>query len=340
MGRIKNEFFTKIRAKIEKMLKNICITVFLLAMLVFLQPANAFDLRIQPRFKTGVEYYSYEQDAVEFSPRDSQGIFPNTQSRIEYSDWLPFVSGGGTIFADRFFVDFDVQYAFEGHAESDFKSQSFVGGGGELPNDAVFHNNGKLNAKFYRLAWAVSAGFEVVDNLILFGGYKYAKTSFTSAVHGDLTTFQASNQLNIPFLTGTTMGDAGIIFEYEGPFVGMNYNWRIHQGFMNGALSFNFAVAFLDSYTELDLSKLAVKSDSGGITSLDFQDGGNRGLQFFSLDGDTTGYSFGVGWQGITSVKNLTYLMGVTGYRYEFKGDETIENRVRLNFGLSYGFDF
>ncbi len=32
--------------------------------------------------------------------------------------------------------------------------------------------------------------------------------------------------------------------------------------------------------------------------------------------------------------------MGVTGYHYEFDGSETIENRVRLDFGLAYAFDF
>ena len=324
------------------MKKNICVTAFLVIVVVFFEPANALDLRIQPRFKTGIQFYEFEQEAFQFPARDPQGKYPNKQSRLAYSDWLPFVSGGATLFIDRFFVDFDAQYLFDGEAGSDFISQTYIkGAGGGLSPDVLLQNNSQLDADFDRFEWAISAGFEVIDNLVIFGGYKHAKTSHTSNIHGSMETFFVGNgsEIAIPFLSGTTMGEVDIEFEYDGPFVGMNYIWKINKGFMNGGLSFNFAAAFLDSHTELDLSKISVKSATGEVTPLTFQDG-DRQAEFKALEGDSTGYSFGVGWQGLTSAKGLTYLMGVTGYRYEFDGSETIENRVRLDFGLAYAFDF
>ncbi|MCF6202889.1 MAG: hypothetical protein L3J59_04345 [Methylococcaceae bacterium] len=327
------------------MLKNIWTTIFLLTVVIYQKPANALDLRVQPRFKTGIQFYEFEQPSFQSPAQDPEGKFPNIQSSVKYSDWLPFVSGGTTLFIDRLFIDVDVQYLFGGQDDSDFSSQNFVKSGGALQTDAVLQNkNSRLTADFDRFEWAISAGFEVFDNLVLFGGYKYAKTSVTSNILGTIESFQPSNGQPIPFLTGTTLGEVDIEFEYDGPFVGMNYNWRIQQGFMNGGLSFNFAAAFLDSTSQIDLSKVAVKSATGQVIPLNFQNNDGQGRnQFTELKGDSIGYSFGLGWQGITPVKGLTYLMGVTGYLYQFdhiEGKDTVENRIRLDFGLSYAFDF
>jgi len=324
----------------KSMINNILVTIFLLTLVIFFESANAFDLRIQPRFKSGIQFYEFEQKAFQFQARDTRGLYPNKQSKIEYSDWIPFVSGGTTLFVGRLFLDFDVQYLFNGQATSDFSSQTFIKGGSGLSTDIVLQNDSQLNADFDRFEWAVSAGFEVIDNLVLYGGYKYAETNHTSSIFGRMTSFQANNDITIPPLSGTTMGEVDIDFEYDGPFVGLNYNWKIKQGFLHGAFSFNFAVAFLESQTELDLSRVSVKSESGVITPLNFEVDERNDNQFKALNGDSTGYSVGIGWQGFTSIKNLTYIFGVTGYRYEFDGSETIENRVRLDFGLTYAFNF
>ncbi len=297
-------------------------------------------MRAQPRFKSGIQFYEFEQKAFQFPARDDRGLYPNKQSKIEYSDWVPFVSGGTTLFIDRFFLDFDLQYLFNGQATSDFSSQTFVKGGRGLATDIVFQNNSQLNADFNRFEWAVSAGFEVINNLVLYGGYKYAETNHTSNVFGRMTSFQANNNIPIPSFSGSTIGEVDINFEYDGPFVGLNYNWGVKQSFLDGAFSFNFAVAFLDSQTKLDISGISIKSESGLIIPLNFQDGERNDYQYKALNGESTGYSIGIGWQGFTSIKNLTYVLGVTGYRYEFDGSETIENRVRLDLGLAYSFNF
>ncbi len=319
------------------MFKKNQIAIFLLILITLIEPANALDLRVQPRFKTGIQFYEFEQPAFQLSAQDIEGKFPDMQSSVKFSDWLPFVSGGATVFIDRFFVDFDAQYLFNGQANSDFSSQSFVEGGDRLPIDAVISQNSVLNADFNRFEWAVSAGFEVIDNLVIFGGYKYAKINSTSGIQGEITSFQPSdiNRTPISLLTGRPIGEVGLDFEYKGPFVGMNYSWRIQQGFLDGGLSFNFAAAFLDSETRIDTSKLSVKSITGAVVPLNI---GNS--HFKELKGDSTGFSFGLGWQGLTSIEGLTYLMGVTGYHYQFEGNATVENRVRIDFGLAYAIDF
>ncbi|MCK5830512.1 MAG: hypothetical protein KAH20_09440 [Methylococcales bacterium] len=322
--------------KTDLMLKNTSATILLITITVFFGSAYAVDLRIQPRFKTGIQFYEFRlEEHEELEARDPRKTLPTKQSSIEFNDWLPFVSGGGTLFVDRFFVDFDAQYLFGGEASSQFNSQTFSKGGRDLPFDTFFVNNGKVQADFNRFELSISAGFEIFDNLVLFGGYKYAKTNFTSAVIGNITATPAYSEFIIPRLTGSTQGDVEIDFDFKGSFVGLNYSWPIQKSFLDGGLSFNFAVAFLDSHTKLDLTNLKVKSASGEMTTLDVE-----GNNFFALDGDTQGYSFGVNWQGLTAFNGLTYLMGVTGYRYDFSGSDTNENRVRLDFGLAYAFDF
>ena len=112
------------------MLKNICTTVFLLTIVIYQVPANALNLRVQPRFKTGIQFYEFEQPEFRSQAQDLEGKYEIFQSSIKYTDWLPFVSGGTTFFIDRFFVDVDVQYLFDGQADSSFESTNFVKGGG------------------------------------------------------------------------------------------------------------------------------------------------------------------------------------------------------------------
>ncbi len=319
-------------------------TIFILiALSVFIAPANALDLRLQPRFKTGTQYYEFEQPEYV-----AQGKFPNSQSGIKYSGWLPFVSGGATFFVDRFFVDVDVQYMFAGKGGSNFSGRNHTGDNNQLQaiNHHVIEHNSWLDADFERFEWAVSAGFEVIDGLVVYGGYKHAKTNFKGNLNGSISGSQAdSPNLINPFLTGTTAGSVDLDFEYDGPFVGFNYGWKVNQGLLDGVLSFNFAVAFLESKTRLDLSDVDIKHPITGETLLPFDDlylldPSVEKSVFKGIGGSSTGYSFGLGWQGLTPVNGLSYLMGVNGYHYEFTGNKAIENSVRINFGLAYAFDF
>ena len=319
------------------MLKKISVTILLLTMIVFVTPVNALDMRIQPRFKIGVQFYEFEQKVI----TDGESQFTTILDNTKFSDWLPLINGGTTLFIDRFFLDFNALYSFDGNSETGFGGQTFVKGGGSDGNllvDAVFQNAGRINADFERFELSVSAGFEVLDNLVLFGGYKYAETNFSGGITGKLDTFRVDDNSPLRLFSGDLIGGVNIDFDFKGPFVGVNYIWPIQQGFLNGGLSFNFATAFLKNNTKLDFSRLGVKTVLGNVQTLDISHNDER--NFFIRRGDATGYSFGIGWQGLTPVNNLTYMMGATGYLYQFDNSDTNETQVRLDFGLTYAFDF
>ncbi len=325
------------------MIKKICLTALVIVFLP--ESVYALDISFQPRFKTGVQFYEYKQDAFQSPAADPQGKFPNMLSGFEYKDWIPYVGGGLTLFADRFFVDFDVQYAFDGEDQADNTQQIFLEGGGPFPGGAVLRQNNSLDTEFDRIEWSISAGFTVFENLVLFAGYKQAETNFDTNLAGsNVTTLQPNNLAPIPPFSGPFTGNLEQTFKYDGPFVGASYNWRIKQGFLDGSLSFNFAAAFLEATVDLRLRDIVVRNEMGQRIPIDLQtiaeSQGRRG--FTGLEGDTVGYSFGATWRGLTPVDGLTYSLGVIGYLYEFESDTTPsfnETQVRLDFGLAYAFE-
>ena len=175
---------------------------------------------------------------------------------------------------------------------------------------------------------------------MLFAGYKKANTKFTTSLQGNINGFTARDQSQIPFLTGTFTGQLDMELEYDGPFVGASYNWRIKHGFLDGVMSFNFAAAFLDGSVDLELRNTVARTVNGSVRPINFT-GLSDQDPFHGLVGDTTGYSFGIGWRGITPLKGLTYSIGAMGYIYEFESDITAdfeETQVRLDFGIAYAF--
>lgn len=325
------------------MIKNIV----LVALIIAIAPisVSALDLRFQPRFKTGIQYYEYEQQPFTTTPaRDPQGNFPNMGGNLKFRDWLPFVSGGATFFVDRFFVDFDFQHSFDGQDESNFVNQNFIADfprdemGNPIGSGTVLDGNTTQNADFDRSEWAVSVGFEIIENLAIFGGYKKAKTDFNSRLRGDtngrVLDFSGNlTPITVPF--GAFTGTLEQKFEYDGPFAGATYNWRVDQGLLNGVLSFNFAVALMDGNVDLKFG--------GGASFLESLGESGGGGSFTGLDGDTVGFSFGAAWKGFTPIDGLVYSMGVSGYRYQFNSNDTAdfsETQIRIDFSLAYALDF
>lgn len=300
------------------------------------QLASALDLSLQPRFKTGVQYYEYEQDSLQ-SSAVQQGLPQNMTSKIKFKDWLPFVGGGVTLFVDRFLIDFDVQSSFDGQADSRFTNQNGLTAGGFVQTDSALNTDLQLDTDFDRMEWAVSAGFAVTENFVIFAGYKRAKTEFDSNFVGE-----SGSMPPIPQFTGTLTGKVEQKFDYDGPFVGASYNFQVEQGFLEGAFSLNLAVAFMDGNVDLNFGNVLV---NGQALPFDFQDlvEGQGSGSFSNLDGDTTGVSVGANWKGLTAINGLTYFAGVNGYRYKFDGNDSPdfeEIQVRLDFGLAYALDF
>ena len=324
------------------MIKNICLTALVIALLP--EPVYALDFSVQPRFKTGVQYYEIKQDNFQSPARDLDRKFPNQVEGIEYKDWIPYIDGGLTFFVDRFFVDFNVQYAFNGEDQTDNTQQIFLESGPRLQNGAVLKQSNKYDTDFDRFEWSISAGFTVIENLVFFAGYKQAETNLEANLAGSNISTKEPNGTSIPGFSGPFTGRFEQTLKYDGPFVGASYHWRIKQGFLDGALSFNFAAAFLDGTVKLKLHDIIVRNERGQTRPIDLQGlAQNTGRRNFSgLEGDSTGYSFGASWRGFTPVDGLTYSLGVNAYLYDFESDVTAnfsETQVRLDFGLAYAFE-
>jgi hypothetical protein len=324
--------------------------LFVLAAIILIVPqlVSAFEVTVQPRMKTGVMYYEYKQDAFQSPPRDAQGLFPNTSSDLEYKDWLPFVGGGVSFFFDRFFVDFSIQHAFNGSDSDKFRNSNFLTAGDFIPTDTVLTTDTNQDADIKRTEGAISLGYRVTDNIALFAGWLKAKTKFDTDLKGDIDTFQTNNLVPIPFLSGTFKGDLDQKFKYDGPFVGANLSMPIQIGFLEGAVSGNASVAFLDGKVELDFRNVTITNQLGITTEFDLQgaaESQGRG-SFSDLNGDAVAIALGLSWTGLTPVEGLTYSVGAYGYRYDFDSDDSndtpdySETQIRFDLGIAYAFDF
>lgn len=308
------------------------------AILILLpQIGAAVGFGAQPRFNVGAQYYEYREDS--FESETANPDFPNSFSKFEFSDTLPFVSGGLTLFADRFFVDLSVQYSFDGEDKDQLTNRNFVAAGGFLPTDTVFDFQSELDAEFDRLEYAVSVGFAVTEEFAVFVGYKKAKTEFDIKLRdGRIDAFSAADQAPIPFLSGSFTGNQDLDFEYDGPFFGGVYKWDIG---VLGALTGNIAIAFMEGNVDVIFRDIEVTNQMGTfeVPLNDFvQEGGGGTLD---IDGDTIAVSLGLTWKGFTPVNGLTYSVGVNGYRYKFTSNNTpdfTETVARLDFGLAYAF--
>ncbi len=188
--------------------------------MVFPQLGVSTEFSVQPRIKTGVMYYEYSQETFQSPARDPNGIFPNTQGDFKFSDNLPFVSGGATLFADRIFVDFGIRKAFSGSDSDTLRSQNFLEAGQFITTDSLLAQETVQQADFDRTEWAISVGFGVNEHIAVYAGYMRAETDFDSNLTGSIDAFNATDLTPIPFLTGTFTGDLKQDLEYDGPFVG------------------------------------------------------------------------------------------------------------------------
>ena len=259
----------------------------------------AADLSWRPRVETGALYYKFDDE-------NALRVRQNTlfaQEGIEIESWLPFVGGGVTVFVDRFFIDGNVQYAFEG---SDRFAQSLGSAGATTPLTTEFTSN---DSDIKRLEYALSLGYSVAEETALYLGVKGARTEFDVNSTGE--------QFSAGSSAGTFNQILDLEFSYIGPFVGGTQAWNLDKG----SFTANVGVAFLWSTFEQTVD---------GVGQPD-------------IDGNTIGLNFGVSWIGLTPVDQLTYTLGIKGYRYDFEADEadvgdTKETAVTFAAGLAYAF--
>ena len=188
------------------------------------------------------------------------------------------------MFADRFFFDGYVQYAFEG---SDRFNQ-VIGDADATRTPSLITDFTSNDADIERLEYAISLGYSVAEQTALYVGVKGARTEFDVNSTGEQ--FQAGSS------AGTFNQKLDLEFSYIGPFVGGTHAWNLEKG----SIAANVGVAFLWSKFEQTVD---------GVGNPD-------------IDGNSIGLNFGVSWIGLTPVEQLTYSLGIKGYKYDFEADE------------------
>ncbi|MEJ2202132.1 MAG: hypothetical protein P8X63_14120, partial [Desulfuromonadaceae bacterium] len=174
-----------------------------------------------------------------------------------------------------------------------------------------------------RTDMAISAGYAVSRRFSVYAGYKWA------AVDLDLTTEGSVGWLNIDnwLASGRFEGEQHEKFRYEGPFVGVTHGWQIdHPGFLKGLISAKVALAFLSSKFSTN-QKASITYDSiNGVAiepivdTFDVKE---------DIKGDTLGMTLGFDWHGMTAIKNLSYWIGLSGYRYSFDSVDSYTADIR-----------
>lgn len=320
----------------------LCLTILAVAAKV-----EAVDFGVQPRFDTGVVFFEYNQESfaqrATSDPVDPVSSFPTTVKGFELKDTMPFVRGGVTFFVDRLLVDLDVQHAFDGKDKTGFGSSTLLPAI-SIPNqagDLLIITDNQIDSDFDRTDYTITVGFAVTEGLVVYAGYKKAKTDFNNDLNGQIIATQASDLSPARFLTGNFASDFDFEFEYAGPFVGAANSWLIEAGFLEGSLSASVGVAFLEGETNIDFKNFVLTNVDQQVISLDAFDVGAALFNSSKLDGDTVGISLGINWSGLTPVDGLSYLLGVNGYRYDFDGDDSpnfTDTLIRLSAGFQYAF--
>ncbi len=80
---------------------------------------------------------------------------------------------------------------------------------------------------------------------------------------------------------------------------------QLNKGFLDGVLSGNMALAFLDGEVNLKFRNVFITNQLGQTAPFDLQSAANtQGRSSFgNLNGDTIGLSIGAAWKGFTGLR-------------------------------------
>lgn len=317
------------------------------------------SIGFQPRIYAGVMYYEYEQDGIGNTQQvDTSAFtqaFPNAQTltntlssqagKFLVRGTFPTVSGGGTLFVDRFFIDVYAQHAFT-DSDDDSRKESasatvalttevFPGQAIDATVTSDVEGQSSFGVELDRTEWNISGGYSLTDHLAVYAGYKQADTNFDFAGFGG--TFDVFTVTTVapnppfpgvpPIVTvtpqsGTFTQDQETDFEQDGPFVGATFGLPLNAWIFDGLLAFNAAVAFLNG----DITQRTTNSIQtvGGVSSPLVPN------STATVEGDTIGISLGLSWRGVTPIQGFSYLVSIDGQKYDFDGDPA---RTRFDDG-------
>jgi hypothetical protein len=290
----------------------------LVTICLLLSPKTAAaGLQFQPRIETGLMYYSFEESPVSRSTLPQAGQSSGSSYALEkmkFSDNLWFVGGGATLVFQRLFVDLSGQYAFDGRLRNQ-TSEAQYDENQDLFVSSVIDRQGN----FDRTDTALSMGYAVNGKFSVYAGYKWATVEANLTFDAPTGFLVVGNAL----LSGRLQGVDRDKFQYAGPFIGLTHGWEIDRcGFFNGLLSAKVALAWLSS---------KFNKHTTGVITIDSVDGAAIEPTVDAIDhkseykGDTLGFAVGFDWHGATAIKNLSYWIGLSGYRYNFDSENVEE---------------
>lgn len=302
---------------------------------LFLPDSRAAFIELQPRLETGMMYYSIESMADNSITPSRYGETAGhylAEKKHEFSDNVAFVSGGATFFINRLFVDLSGQYTFNGKARSHPSSSAYL----EADN-SFLSMDPEFRSRFYRTDMAVSAGCAVSENFSVYLGYKWSALDLDSSLDGPASYLKINEYVG----NGRIEGQQYFRFRYEGPFIGIAQGRKFGKpGLFNGFISAKLALAYLRSKgTQEQIATFTIDSVNG----VEIEPRGAPLHDIIEAKGSTLGLAVGFDWHGATSINNLSYGIGISGYRYNFNSDETDsqdinETAVTFKVGLSYLF--
>lgn len=295
---------------------------------------DAQEWSFQPRVNVGIMDYEYKQEDLS-TVRSFTVTDPVTKNQVtvlestslqgvKRSDWLPYIGIGGTVSYDRFFIDI---YGFKTATgeQKGLSQYSFINQSVPFSNfSETSENFVKGDSDIDRSQYSISIGYNVIDNLVVYTGYRESKTDFDNKlILSGYTTGLVNEQgskLPLEFIppTAVTLNQE---FKQRGPFIGAAYGWNIMD---KGIFSLNFSVgSFRGTIKEswsLNQGKIPVPEVSG----------------------DVIGLTLGASWRGeITD--NLGYSVAVSGYNFSYDSDNNnsanfSEKEINFSAGLSYRF--
>ncbi len=312
---------------------------------------DAREIGFRPRLNIGLMQYDFTQPGEVFTSTESlsgtASVFPTATNKWSASGSnLPVIRTGFTFFVNRLFVDFDFQYAFDGHGKSDFTNWTNLEKGTleVLQSDHFLRFDTQAEFEFERTEFALTLGHSVTDQLSVYAGYKRADSDTNFTLNGNILAVKADDfSINPLFSQYAAKLDQELV--YKGPFLGATYTWNTNKLGLEGALTGNIGLAFLKANSDNNgLQDFALSGENGTSNPIDVTTIDRPPFNLTKLDGDTVGLSLALTWNGYTPIEGLMYSVGLNSYQYDFEGangsrDFTIDI-LRIDTGINYLFNF
>lgn len=301
--------------------------LLLMVLTASLLPAKAQDKALfTRRLNSGIFYYAYESAAI-------LPILSAKPIQNEFSDTVPFIGLGGSVAYKNFFADVayntslaDIQDAYRSPIPEPIIP-------GEV--DLIYNN------RFSRDELTLTLGYSLTSKFSIFGGYRLS--------HRDLTTnpdFEFRAPPGFAYLPDKASVETNYDDQAKGPFIGTSYALPLG----GGVLAMSAALGFFSQE-----SSVTVFAPAGAVTLLtpDQQQipipTQTVDIQGETIESATTGLAVNLRYLRPINEK-LTWEIGISGYRYEYKEDgkktsdsilgfsDTTEDFLSLSFGLRYRF--